>query len=118
MECFRFPASDSCGRMRVTDPNPSCLKTMPIRRNMGDMVNGPAAHPKRADHQWHPVLRDSQFCTIRILLKVFLVWFQASDCYGSLLQSKLSIGPKTNTFKIGFVFREILKAVGEGGKSK
>lgn len=35
----RFPASDSCGRMRVTDPNPSwAMETMPLRRNMGDMV--------------------------------------------------------------------------------
>ncbi|KAL3702487.1 hypothetical protein R1sor_020509 [Riccia sorocarpa] len=35
----QFPASDSCGRIRVTDPNPSwVMETMPLRRCMGDMV--------------------------------------------------------------------------------
>ncbi|KAL2609588.1 hypothetical protein R1flu_028161 [Riccia fluitans] len=35
----QFPASDSCGKIRVTDPNPVwVMETMPFRRCMGDMV--------------------------------------------------------------------------------
>ncbi|KAJ7164864.1 hypothetical protein O6H91_19G022900 [Diphasiastrum complanatum] len=33
------PASQTCGRMQVTDPNPTwAIENMPTRRNMGDMI--------------------------------------------------------------------------------